>query len=138
MGARFEFRGLSSYLTDLARKCVDAKAINGIEKYVLYEGAKVYANALRAASQSYGNLSNGINLSKMEESDGWYTKLGFLGYDTDGKAFALKAAIINSGTSDNRVVGNNFIRKAFKAADPKAQAAMDAKFNEIMEKFMEG
>lgn len=138
MGARFEFRGLSSYLTDLAKKCADAKAINGIEKQVLYEGAKVYADALRAASQPYGNLSDGITLSKMEESDGWYTKLGFLGYDTDGKAFALKAAIINSGTSDNRVTGNNFIRKAFKAADPKAQSAMDAKFNELMEKFMEG
>lgn len=140
MANGFNYRGLGTYLTDLAKKCADARTANAIQKQILYDGADVYADALREASKPYGNLADGIALKQMQQDDGsWYTKLGFNGYDTDGdgKAFALKAAIINSGTSDDRVKGNNFIRKALKAADAKAQAAMDAKYHELMNDMME-
>jgi hypothetical protein len=133
--ARFEYRGLGKYLTELAKSCGDAKGVNGIQKMVLFEGARVYADALRTASGEYGNLADGVALTAMQENGGnWSIRLGFYGYDEkgDGKPYALKAAIINSGTSDNRVTGNNFIRKTLKAADPRAQAAMDAKLDEIM------
>lgn len=127
--ARFEYRGLGKYLTELARSCADVRGVNGMQKMILYEGADKYANALRAASSAYGNLADGVKLTSMQEENGsWSIKLGYYGYDEagDGKAYALKAAIINSGTSDGRMTGNNFIRKALKAADPQARAAMDA------------
>lgn len=133
--AKFEYRGLGKYLTELARSCADVKGVNGMQKLVLWEGANVYTNALKKASYEYGNLGDGVKLTAMQENGGnWSIKLGYYGYDDagDGKPFALKAAIINSGTSDNRITGNNFIRKTLKAADPSAQAAMDAKLDEII------
>lgn len=139
--ARFEYRGLGKYLTELAKSCADVRGVNGMQKMVLWEGANVYTNALKAATREYGNLESGVKLTSMQENGGnWSIKLGFYGYDDagDGKPFALKAAIINSGTSDGRMTGNNFIRKALKAADPQARAAMDAKLDDIMNNVIGG
>lgn len=133
MAKGFNYRGLGKYLTDLSRKCADAKAVDGTMKVVLYEGAGVYKEALIKASQRHGNLADGVMLSKMKKDDGWYIKLGYADYDPkDNKAWALKAATIAHGTSKHRAVDKNFIRRALKAADPAAQAAMD----EMMQKAM--
>lgn len=137
MAKGFEYQGLGKYLTELARKCGDAKAVSGAMKVVLYEGAKVYADALREASERHGNLADGVTLTAMKQSDGWYTKLGYRGYDSDGVAYAIKAAVIAHGRSGQSAVDKNFIRKALKAADPEAQAAMDAKMQETMTYILE-
>lgn len=139
MAKGFEYAGLGKYLTDLARKCGDAKAVSGYMKVVLYEGAGVYADALREATRQHhltGEMERSITLSQMKQSDGWYTKLGFAGYDSaTGVANAKKAAAIESGTSTEPK--RPFIRPALKKADPRAQAAMDAKMEELISNIME-
>lgn len=78
-------------------------------------------------------------ITKHHEDNGWYTKIKFMGYDPkDGKAWALKAAVINSGTSDGRVDGNRFFSKAIQAVDAQAQAAMDTTMHDLIKDIVEG
>lgn len=136
MAKGLEFKELSNYLEQLTK--LSKKTADGIMKQVLYEGAKVYADELREAAAPHGNLADGIALSQMKEDSGWYTRLGFYGYDTDGKAYAMKAAVIAYGTSKGRdATDKNFIRRAYKRADQKAQAAMESKMQELITDIME-
>ncbi len=107
-------------------------------KPTLYEGAKVYADAVRAAASTHGHLADYLSLSSMKPANGWYTRLGFVGYDENGEAEAKKAAALESGTSDGRIKATHFFRKAIKSADPKAQSVMNAKMTDIMKDMMEG
>ena len=137
MAKGLQFKALSDYAEKLSR-LGDKKAVDAVMKPTLYEGAKVYADELRKAAQPHGHLADYLNLSKMKESDGWYTTLSFVGYDENGVPAAIKAAALESGTSGGRQKATHFIRNAIKAADPKAQAAMDAKMDELINYMREG
>lgn len=137
MAKGLKFDALSAY-ADKLQKLGDKAAVDAVMKPTLYEGAKVYADALRKAASSHGHLADYLNLSKMKPSDGWYTTLSFVGYDANGVPAAIKAAALESGTSGGRQRATHFIRNAIKSADPKAQAAMDAKMDELINKMMEG
>lgn len=136
MAKGLQFKALSDYAEKLSR-LGDKSAVDAVMKPTLYEGAKVYADELRKAAEQHGHLADYLNLSKMKESDGWYTTLSFVGYDEAGVAEARKAAALESGTSRGQKA-THFIRNAIKAADPKAQAAMDAKMDELINNMMEG
>lgn len=137
MAKGLQFEALSSFAEQLS-KLGDKRAVDAVLKPTLYEGAGVYADALRAAAEGHGHLADYFNLGAMKPSDGWYTMLGFVGYDENGVPAAIKAAALESGTSDDRQQATHFIRKAIKSADPKAQAVMNAKMTEIMSDMMEG
>lgn len=137
MAKGLQFKALSDYAEKLSR-LGDKAAVDAVMKPTLYEGAKVYADSLRKAAEQHGHLADYLNLSKMKESDGWFTTLSFVGYDENGVPAAIKAAVLESGTSDQTHKATHFIRNAIKAADPKAQAAMDAKMDELINNMMEG
>lgn len=137
MAKGLQFEGLSAF-ADQLKKLGDHRAVAAVMKPTLYEGAGIYADALRDATQAHvdtGALVGSITLSDMKEADGYYTNLGFAGYDDKGTPNALKAAAIESGTSTEPK--RPFIRPALKKADPKAQAAMDAKMEELISNIME-
>lgn len=137
MAKGLQFEGLSAY-ADQLKKLGDHKAVAAVMKPTLYVGAGIYADALRSAAQAHvdtGALVGSITLSDMKEADGYYTNLGFAGYDDKGTPNALKAAVIESGNSTHPK--HPFIRPAMKAAKPKAEAAMNAKMAEILNNMME-
>ena len=137
MAKGLQFEGLSAFAEQL-QKLGDHNAVSAVMKPTLYVGAGIYADALRNAAQAHvdtGALVGSITLTDMKEADGWYTTLGFSGYDDKGTPNALKAAVIESGTSTRPK--QPFIRPALKAAQSAAEAAMNAKMTEILNDMME-
>jgi len=137
MAKGLQFEGLSAFAEQLKR-LGDKSTVDAVMKPTLYEGAGIYADALRKAAEAHvdtGDMVDSITLSQMKEGDGWYTSLGFAGYDSKGVANAIKAAVIESGTSTRPK--HPFIRPALKAAKENAEAAMSAKMQEIIENMME-
>lgn len=136
MAKGLQFKELSAFAEQL-QKLGSKRAVDAVMKPTLYEGAAVYANAVRRAAAPHGHLAEYLNLSEMKPRDGWYTRLSFVGYDEDGVAEARKAAALESGTSDGRIKATHFFRKAIKSANPKAQAAMIAKMTQLIKEMME-
>lgn len=137
MAKGLQFEGLSAF-ADQLKKLGNKQAVAAVMKPTLYEGAGIYADALRKAAEAHsdtGDMAGSITLSEMKEADGYYTKLGFAGYDRNGTPNAVKAAVLESGTSTRPK--HPFIRPAIKGAKAKAEAAMSAKMTEIINNMME-
>lgn len=114
------------------------KAAEAIIKQTLYEGAGVYADAVRASAAAHrrtGALESSITLTPMREDGGWSTRLTFIGVDGKGAPNAVRAAALEYGTSRQRKTP--FIRPAINKAKAEANARMNAKMNELIENAME-
>lgn len=103
----------------------------------LYDGAEQIANAVRSATPvDTGDLADALYIAPFEKTlSSVTTKIGFAGYDSKGTPNPLKAAALESGTSDGRISATHFFSKAVKSAKTKAENAIafgfDKKLNEI-------
>jgi len=133
----------------------NSKAAEAIIKQTLYEGAGVYADAVRSElshvieGNSYfrvfdhsldkrertGALLSSLSLTPMRDDNGWSTRLTFLGVDGKGTPNAIKAAALEYGTS--KQAKTPFLRPAIKKVQAEANAKMNAKMNELIENAME-
>ena len=154
--AKIRFYGLEGYIQTLEH-LASPRAVLGTMKAAVYPGAGIIADEirkqlmhrlegnayLRASDESKdtrertGDLLNSLYLSEMQEEDGYvYSQIGFAGYDSKGVPNAIKAAALESGTSQ----GQNktpFIRPALKIATKKAEAAMEAELDRRVRIVME-
>lgn len=137
--AKFEFKGITAYIGLLER--IGPKGSHGILKYALYPGAAVVADAVRAAVESHrdtGELAASIGLAPMQNDYGYVnTKVVFAGYDEKHVPNALKAAVLESGTSDKKHPALHIISKAAKSAQAAAEAAIEQALDEKISQIME-
>lgn len=139
--AKFKFEGMDEYITTLGR--IGGKQAEKIIKYAVYPGAGLVADAIRAAvdpsHKKTGDLADSLTLATMRNDNGFInTKLMFDGYDRKGVPNAIKAAALESGTSDDRQSATHFISKAVKGAQKRAIEAMSKALDEKLEQIMEG
>ena len=116
------------------------KAVIGIMKASLYEGAKVIADAGKKAADAHG-LGGGLGIATFQtDADGPMTSVGFRngGYFTnrfgESVPYDLAANVLEYGSS--RVQGTHFMTHAYKSAKANAQAAMKAKFQSEITKLL--
>lgn len=138
--ARFVFKGTAAYIDAL--EAIGPRGGYQIIKYAVYPGAAVIADAIRAAIESEasdsGDLASSLGLAGMRNDAGYVnTRVVFAGYDRKGEPNALKAAVLESGTSDKSHPARHIISRAFRSATAAAEnamaAALDEKISEIME-----
>lgn len=138
--ASFKFEGLDEYIRKL--QAIGPKGVRGVLKFALYPGAAVVADAVRSAieggTHGEGDLASSIGLAPMRDDSGFVnTRVLFAGYDQKGVPNALKAAVLESGTSDGHHPARHLISRAARASEAAAEAAiaeaLDEKIGQIME-----
>lgn len=131
--AKIEMKGLDKYAEKLRQ--LGARA-DGVIKYAVYPGAAIVADEIKSnIPVDTGALRDSMKLSAMRNDDGYvYTEIYFDGYDEKGAPNAVKARVLESGSSTRQK--RPFIRQAVNRVKAKAEAAMaaalDEKINEIM------
>ena len=133
--AKIEFGGIELYAEKLAKLGAGAE---GVCKYAVYEAAGMVIDAIKANTpEDTGDLRESAVLRPFANDNGFiYTKVVFDGYDRKGTPNAVKAAVLESGSSKQQK--KPFIRPAVnrvkKAAEFSIEKALDEKINEIMNK----
>lgn len=117
-----------------------------IAKKAVYVGAGIMADQVRAnlrknlagSELSQGDLldSLGISKPKVDQDGSINSKVGFDGYDRNGVPNALKARVMESGSSKQKK--KPFIRPAISQAKNKAKEAMAAAIEAEYKKILEG
>lgn len=131
--AKIEFAGIEEYAKKLAALGQDAE---GVCKYAIYDAAGIVADAVKEnIPVETGDLRNSMVLRPMQNQDGFiFTKIAFDGYDRKGVPNAVKANVLEHGSS--RQPKHPFIRQAVNRVKSAAQfsieKALDEKINEIM------
>lgn len=102
----------------------------------LYDGAGVMADEIRSNTpKSSGDLADSLFVGRFEtrlnEVD---TVVGFAGYDSNGAPNPLKAAVLESGTSDGTHKATHFFSKSVRAANAKVQNAIGKRVESEIEK----
>lgn len=138
--ASFKFEGLDVYIKKL--QIIGPKGSRGILKYALYPGAAVVADAVRSAieggTHGEGDLASSIGLAPMRDDGGYInTRVLFAGYDRKGVPNAIKAAVLESGTSDGSHPARHIISRASRATESAAEAAIEAALDEKIGQIME-
>lgn len=135
--ATFKFEGSAEYIKKISELY---KRAPGTLKAAVYEGAAVVADAVRSGlneHQDTGDLVASMALVTMRNDNGFInTKINFAGYDRKGVPNAIKAAVLESGTSTGRPK-LRVISKAARGAKAKAEAVMAAKVDEMISRLME-
>ena len=139
--ARMEIRGFDELELQLS-KLADPE----IAKEVVMAGANPIADEIRkrleknlkGSKTSTGDLLNSLGIAPPDiDYDGnTNTKIGFGGYDRKGVANALKARVMESGTSIHKK--RPFIRPAVNKSKKLAEAEMQKKLDEKIEIIMKG
>ena len=155
--ARFEFQGINEYAAKLYALETESETMI---KRAVYDGAKVVADATRAEisaiptqtknpepgeplgllSYEKQGLLEGVGLSEIKNESGFInTKLGFSGYNRlrsktypNGHPNAMIARALQSGSTVRKK--NAFMTRVIKASKERAEAAMQARFDEDTEK----
>lgn len=131
--AKIDFGGIELYAEQLAK--LGARA-EGICRYAVFDAAGMVIDAIKEnAPVGTGDLRDSAILTPFVNEEGYvYTKVVFDGYDRNGTPNAVKAAVLESGTS--RMKKRPFIRPAInrvkKEAEQSIADALDRKINEIM------
>lgn len=137
--AKFKFTGIEKYAETLEK--IGGKNAEKVLKYAVYPGAEIVADAIRTATEAHrdtGDLVNSLALTPMHNDDGYvYTKIGFPGYDRRGVPNAVKAAVLESGSSRGQKA-THFISHAVKGVQSKAVEAMSKALDEKIGQIMEG
>ena len=133
--AKISFPGFESYEKALRELGADAEKIC---KAAVYDGAAIVADAIRASYYSqphsyseHGNeVIKSMTLSKIRNDDGYVnTKVGFVGYDSEGTATAIIARTLESGNSHQKK--KPFIRPAVNRVKQAAIRAMGDKIDQM-------
>lgn len=117
-------------MIDNLQKC--SKDSEKIIKKAVYQGAKIVGDAIDARiPEDSGDLRKSFYLAKMENENGYiHTETGFADYDSRGVPNALKANVLESGSS--KVKKHPFIRPAINASKGQCvQAMQDTLIKEI-------
>lgn len=131
--AKIKMEGLDEYRDKINQLGLRAE---GVCKYAVYPGAAIVIEAVKANTPvDTGDLRNSTFLKVFKNKNGYiYTQIGWDGYDRNGTPNALKANVLESGTSKRQK--HPFIRQAVnrvkKAAEFAIATALDEKINEIM------
>ena len=84
-----------------------------------------------------GDLADSLTLSTMRNDDGYInTKVMFAGYDRNGTANAIKAAVLESGRSDDRQHATHVISHAVKGSTERAISEMSKALDEKIDQLM--
>lgn len=133
--AKISFPGFESYEKAIRELGADAEKIC---KAAVYDGAAIVADAIRASYYSqphpyseHGNeVIKSMTLSKIRNDDGYVnTKVGFVGYDSEGTATAIIARTLESGNSHQKK--KPFIRPAVNRSKEAAIRAMGDKIDQM-------
>ena len=131
--AKIKMEGLEEYAEKINQLGLRAE---GVCKYAVYPGAAIVIEAVKANTPvDTGDLRSSTILKVFKNKNGYiYTQIGWDGYDRNGTPNALKANVLESGTSKRQK--QPFIRQAVnrvkKAAEFAIATALDEKINEIM------
>lgn len=106
----------------------------------LYSGAEVVADEIRKGiPEDSGDLSKSLFVSKFNKGYNTVdTVIGFAGYDSKGTPNPLKAAAVESGTSDGRIKATHFFSKAVRMAKSKSEAATEKTITAEINKITKG
>lgn len=133
--AKIEFDGFEEYRKQLLKL---GTSIEGVIKYAVYDAAGMVADAIKANTPvESGALQNSIGLTGFRNEDGYiYTKVVFDGYDGRGVPNALKARVLESGSSKRKK--HPFIRPALNRVKSAAEYSIEMKLDEKMKELMKG
>lgn len=142
--ARMTFKAGDEYAVKLSKLAAGSDAI---AKKAIYQGAKIVADRTRLElrrvisqtknSKSTGDLEASLGITPIQrDENGWNAKIGFDGYDRKGVPNALKARVLESGSS--RQPKRPFVRPAVNATKQKAIEVMNQTVDEEIRKTMGG
>ena len=129
--ATIKAEGIDEYLKQLDKLGRDLEKVC---KAAVFDGAAVVADAVRDSyyrnehpfSENGNEVIQSLGLSKMRNDGGFIsTKLGFSGYNSDGRPNAVIARTMESGNSHQ--AAKPFVRPALKHCSEMAKAAMKNK-----------
>lgn len=111
-----------------------------IAKKAIYSAADIVANKIKSnlegvlSGESSGDLVKafGVTPISQDKKGDYNTKLGFDGYDRKGVPNALKARVLESGSSKQKK--RPFVRPAVNATRKQAQAKMEEVIDNEYEK----
>lgn len=131
--ANIEMEGLEEYRARLLDLSAD---IEGICKYAVYDAAAMVVEAIKANTpEDSGDLKRSVSLSKFKNEDGYvYTGIYFPGYDSKGTPNAIKAAVLESGSSTRRK--RPFIRPAVNRVKAAAERSIEERLDQKIEQIM--
>ena len=139
--AKITFKGLEEYETLLSRLGKESGRIAGM---AVYQGADIVADSIRqnigSLPQRTGvtkrGLEEGFGIAPLQNDNGFYNvKLGFHGYNADGKPNAMMARLLESGKSN--LPKTAFVRKAVKSSKKEAEAKMAEVIDNEIKKIMD-
>ena len=110
--------------------------IEGVCKYAIYPAAAIVIEAIKDnAPIDSGDLKDSTTLTVMKNDNGFiYTKVTWTGYDSKGTPNAIKANVLESGSSTRQK--HPFVRSAVNKSKKAAQFAMEVAFNEKVNEIM--
>lgn len=135
---RIKATGIDETLAELESL---GKATGGAPGYSLYEGARVMADAVRAAAgglpfkpSTVQQIQNAIGILPFKDTgDGTETSIGFEGYFSESN-FPIPFFVreVEGGTS--RMAARPFVRRTESAVRAQAEAAIQAAAQEFLER----
>jgi len=137
--AKIEFQGFEEYRSRL----LDLGAnIEGVCKYASYDAADIVITAIKEntpvdtkSKSGGGDLRDCVALYNFQNENGYiHTGVYFPGYDRDGVPNAVKARVLESGSSTRPK--HPFIRKAVDSVKKAAIFSMDAALNKKLDELM--
>lgn len=141
--AKFTYKPGKEYMAKLSKLSAGA---DEIAKKAIYKGAGIVADSVRThlhqvlgeSETSTGDLEASLGISPIQQdaNGDWNAKVSFSGYDRKGVPNQLKARVLESGTSSQRMRPRPFVRPAVNATKVQAKEAMDKVIDEEIKKIM--
>lgn len=131
--AKFEFSGLDEYIARLNELGIN---IEGACKRAVYPAAGMVIEAIKDNTPvNTGGLKAATVLRTFQNDDGYiYTQVAFDGYDENGHPNAVKARVLESGSSTRRK--HPFIRPAVNRVKDAAERMIAQEFDKIIDEQM--
>ena len=127
----YNVKGFKTFISQLKALGESAEPVS---KMAVYDAAPIVLESIRVGIQSVvsneatGDLVGSVGISSIESTGGQVsTAVGVSGYDRKGTPNALKARVLESGTSQQAKCP--FMRKAINRARSAAKAAMANRFD---------
>lgn len=127
--------GLDEYISKLWSLGANAE---GIIKYAVYDGAGLVADEIRKSTpRDTGALQSSLTVSPFRNDKGYINvKVGWSGTDDKGVANALKARVLEHGTSKGRKAAP-FIRPAVNRVKKQAEQLIAQRLDEKIKEYMD-
>lgn len=129
---------------DLIRKlsAIEGKGADEAAKRAVYVGAGYMAERIKESlrgvlsPKATGDLENSLGIAPitLNKQNDWGTKIGFSGYDRKGTANALKARVLESGSSKQKK--RPFLSPAVKRYRKIAEEKMNNEAEIVIEKHL--